>query len=246
MAPRSAAQSLNASAKLAGFLLLFYIAILLAAGLVLDGFHAPGDVARTAANIRAGELQYRTGLVLQLLGGMTALPLGWAFYALVKGVDANLALLALLWRAAEALMGGLASVFRFMALSLYAAGPAAAGWGGEQPLVRLMLGGPRVTFPIAVIYFSIGSTIFFHLLLKSRAIPRVLAATGVIGSVMATILGFSLLIAPAWGDALSWLWAPMLVAEVGTALWLLIRGVDFAYWQGVSGPPDAPDAASSR
>jgi Domain of unknown function (DUF4386) len=245
MAQATDKKALNVYARLAGFLFLFYIVVYLPGSLIMGSYHVAGDFAQTAANIRGSQTLYRTSLVLQLLGGMTALPLGWAFYALLKQVDKNLALLALLWRVGEAIIGGLAAVFRFMALSLFTGGSATLAPEGQQALASLLLSGPRATFPIAVIYFSIGSAIFFKLLLRSRAIPRLLAAVGVLGSMLATFLGFAMLVFPAQSGALVWFWGPMLVAEVGTALWLLIRGADFGHWNARSAALGARNSASS-
>ena len=37
------------------------------------------------------------------------------------------------------------------------------------------------------------------------------------------------------------LFAPILIAEMGLALWLLIKGVDLAKWQAVSAAPRRSD-----
>lgn len=223
---------LQVYARLGGFLYLFYIAALLPGIMIMSGFHVRGDFAQTATNIQAGELFYRTGLVLQLIGGMTAIPLGWAFYALLKHVDRNLALLALLWRVAESIFFGVLLILLFVRLNIYTARVVAFSPEQQQVLTGFLSSGREGSWSLAFIYFSIGSTIFFYLLLKSRFIPKALALLGLVGSPLVTLSGFAMLLAPdTIGIFKWWPWAPIGIAEIATGLLLLIRGADLRSWQ---------------
>jgi hypothetical protein len=83
----------------------------------------------------------------------------------------------------------------------------------------------------AAIFFAVGSTLFSWLLLRGRMIPVALARLGVFASLLlvvilplqrAGLLGG----AAGWSSSLTWLiWLPMLVFEVGLALWFLVKGV---------------------
>src|SRR5207248_9679402 len=70
------------------------------------------------------------------------------------------------------------------------------------------------------------TTLFRSLLLRSRMIPRALSGLGIFASVLVTLLGFANLIVPRYSGTLSPGWIAILMAEVLTGLWLLIRGVD--------------------
>src|SRR5947208_1454888 len=111
--------SLNRFARLAGFLFLFYIGIVLAGTYITSGYVVKNDAIATAANINAAELTYRTGLLMQFAGSMTAVALGWALYVLLRPVDRNWALLALLFRVAEGIVGAIGSVSDWTTLALY-------------------------------------------------------------------------------------------------------------------------------
>jgi len=73
--------------------------------------------------------------------------------------------------------------------------------------------------------FAIGSTFFCWLLLRGHMLPRVLAWTGVVASVI-LVVGLPLQLGGLLGAPLTMLmWMPMLAFEVPAGLWLLIKGV---------------------
>src|SRR5947208_15774186 len=110
---------LNRFARFAGFLFLFYIAVGLGGTYITGAFVVKNDAVATAANINAAELTYRAGLLMQFAGSMTAVALGWALYVLLRHVDRNWALLALLFRVAEGIVGAIGSVSDWTTLALY-------------------------------------------------------------------------------------------------------------------------------
>lgn len=116
-----------------------------------------------------------------------------------------------------------------------------------QAAAGLLQATRAAAFPVTVLFFSIGSLIFFILFLRARFIPLWLAWSGVIGSAFAAVLAVtSLLVAspPAW---LSQLWIPPVVAEIAGGLLLLLRGADLRYWFcNTSRQSDAGAEACSR
>ena len=231
---------LNGYARLAGFMYLFVIGVYILGDYVASSLHVRGDFAQTAANIAASETNYRLGLVLQLLASATTILLGGTLYAVLKPVHAEWALMALLWRVAETVVGGFAVISKFTAMNVYlgaAAGPAA----GSEALVDIIRYGAGVSFPVSTAYFSLGSLVFFWLFLRSRFIPRWLAGLGLIASALVTGMSFATLVIPSQTSAWQFLWAPIFVAEVLAAFWLLLRGVDVRSWNKSS-----VDAAERR
>jgi hypothetical protein len=73
--------------------------------------------------------------------------------------------------------------------------------------------------------FAIGSTFFCWLLLRGRMLPRALAWTGLVASVI-LVIGLPLELGGLLGAPLTMLmWIPMLAFEVPAGLWLLAKGV---------------------
>ena len=78
---------------------------------------------------------------------------------------------------------------------------------------------------VAATLFAIGSTFFCWVLLRGHMLPRALAWTGVVASVI-LVVGLPLQLGGLLGAPLTMLmWMPMLAFEVPVGLWLLAKGV---------------------
>jgi hypothetical protein len=78
---------------------------------------------------------------------------------------------------------------------------------------------------VAATLFAIGSTFFCWLLLRGHMLPRALAWTGMVASVI-LVVGLPLQLGGRLGAPLTMLmWMPMLAFEVPGGLWLLGKGV---------------------
>lgn len=227
-------KSVQSYARLTGFLYLLILGLTTVSGQMADALHVKGDFARTAASIRDGEIVYRTGLVLELAAAALVVLLAWSTFKVLQIVDRDLALLAMLWRVGEAVLGAVYTIFAFIGLAIYTGavvGPAAE----MEALAGLLRLGVRHGFLFAVLYFSLGSVLFFSLLLRSRLIPRPLAGLGLFASASVTLYGLAQLILPRSASALGMAgWAPILAAEFLVGLWLTIKGVNLAAWRGRS------------
>lgn len=223
-------RSLNAYARLGGFMYLFVLGTYIVADFVMGGFPVRGEFADAAASVRAAEPYYRTVMALQLVSSIGTIILGGAFYVLLKPVDRNLALFALLWRVVETMFGGLAVVFRLMTLNLYQGAASVFGVEEQQALATMIAQGSRASFPVSTAYFSFGSILFFYLLLKSRFMPRALGWFGLVASVLVTLMSFATLVFPKQSSDFEFLWAPIFIAEIATGVWLLVKGADFDWW----------------
>lgn len=88
-----------------------------------------------------------------------------------------------------------------------------------------------VQYGESAIYFAVGSLLFSWLLMRGAMIPSALAWLGIVASALLVVI-LPLQLAGLFGGAMSWsssatwlVWLPMLVFEVGLALWLLVKGV---------------------
>jgi hypothetical protein len=228
MTARIAAGSQSSYARLAG-LMYFFTAFDLTGFVILSRISGSGTFLDTAHSIAASETLYRIGLLCGLLGTMSTVLLAIGLYVTLKPVDANLALTALLFRVAESVIGGVAVVFSFANLQIYLVANHASAFDAGQlgALADLVSRTSSVGINISVIFFSVGSTIFFYLFLRSNYIPRFLALWGVLGSLfcMAAFVGNLLL--PQSSDALLGVGGlPIGIAEPVLGLWLLIRGIN--------------------
>ena len=163
------------------------------------------------------------------LYAISAVLLAIGLYVTLKPVDGNLAMMALLFRLAESVIGGVAIVFSFANLQIYLEANHASAFDAGQlgALADLFSRTSAVGINISVIFFSVGSTIFFYLFLRSNYIPRFLALWGVLGSVFCVAAFVGNLLLPQSSDALLGIGGlPIGIAEPFLGLWLLVRGIN--------------------
>ena len=90
----------------------------------------------------------------------------------------------------------------------------------------LAIGAQGFGMSVGFILLGLGSTVFAYLLLKSRYIPRALAAWGVFSSLVLAIVALTILAFPRLGEVIGMAYmGPMGIYEVGLGLWLIVKGV---------------------
>ena len=115
-------------------------------------------------------------------------------------------------RVEQPVVAGLGMIFRL----------AEGGLGTALYLTGITMSRPTL---VAATLFAIGSTFFCWLLLRGRMLPRGLAWTGLLASIV-LVVGLPLQLGGLLGPPFTMLiWMPMLAFEVPGGLWLLVRGV---------------------
>lgn len=186
-----------------------------------------GDDAATSGNLAANEWLFRIGIVSEIVLFMLVVSLALALYVILKAVDENLALAALLFRLGEGVVGGIVTVISGLMPLLLLDGEAAFGTAQMQALVGSFLDVRTAGLDIIMIFMSPGGIIFCYLFLKSRYVPSILAIWGIV--TYSTMLGYSFvhILFPDLPEMVSIiLFTPGGLFEVTLGLWLLFRGVD--------------------
>jgi Domain of unknown function (DUF4386) len=211
-------------ARLAGLMYVLVLLLDIAGGLTVSGIAGTGSFVEISHRIVASETLYRIGLSISLAGSLSTILLAVSLYATLKRVDGNLTMLALLFRSAESAIGAVGIVLAFSALQINLAVDHANAFDANQ-LGALANFSPSAT-EVSAICFSVGSAIFFYVFLKSGYIPRALSAWGIFASLVYVVVWFTDLIVPNHPGLVNVVGSlPILVAEVSTALWLLIAGI---------------------
>jgi len=163
------------------------------------------------------------GVVLALAMCASALVLAVTLFAITRGVDPDLAMLAMTFRVGEGVIG---AAFMPVRLALRSLERAAGGTAdAAAALTPLVLKARTYNVMLAATFFAAGSLLFCWLLLRGRLIPAALAWIGVAASAILIVV-LPLQIAGLAGAPLtSYMWLPMLVFEVGAAFWLIVKGV---------------------
>jgi hypothetical protein len=219
-------ESQRAYARVAGLFYLLVLAFDISGLVITSSIEGGGGFGQTVRDIVASQGLYRLGLCLALIGSMSTIPLAIGLYVTLKPVDGNLAMTALLFRTAEAVVGAVGIVGAFAVLQIYLQASHTVAFNADQLRDLIVMHPLGASTTIAAIFFSTGSTIFFYIFLRTQYIPRILSALGVFASVLYLAIWFTGLVAPGAPGLVQVLGSvPILIAEVSTGLWLLIAGI---------------------
>lgn len=221
-------------ARIAGFAyLLIIILSVLSVNFIDTRLIVPGDVAATANNIMTHETLFRVGMLGVIMIYASVIVLSSALYVLLKTVDKNLALLALLFRSAEAVLGATTVLLSFIVLQLLHGAVDSTVFNAQQlqVLVGLLLNVRTAGLDIVLILVGLGGTVFCYLFFKSKFVPRILAAWGLFTYLSMLVLAIVSIVLPDH---------PVMIETILYALggffellfgaWLLFKGVDRKQW----------------
>jgi hypothetical protein len=211
------------SARAAGYAFLLYIALGISA-MVLFGRATRGEgIAAQLATVALHASDVRIAAVLTLFCSFCAVVLGVTLWAITRDEDPDLAMLGLVFRVGEGVIGGMA-IERSMGLLWLATatGSDAPDSQSAHALGAFLL---DVQSTAGAIFFGVGSLFFSWLLLRGRMIPTALAWLGLVASIL-WVVGLPLQLAGVLPDAATWfIYIPMAAFEIPLALWFIFKGV---------------------
>ncbi|NHQ87699.1 DUF4386 domain-containing protein [Iodobacter sp. HSC-16F04] len=186
---------------------------------LLDGSSA----ARSAANLIASNSLYRIGLATDLLTFVGVAVLVWALFLLLREIDSHLAVLALIFRTIELGVHFSAIAFGMVGMSLLGGGEYTGGLTQSQlhSMVGMVLHGQMAGLGIGFIPLGLGSAVFAFLLFRSGYVPKILAAWGILASVLLASYSFGVVLSPNTSDYFVAGMLPMFIYEVSLGFWLL-------------------------
>jgi hypothetical protein len=218
----------HTATKVVGFLYLIQMATgIFGQSYVRDQLIVRGDATKTAQNIIGAERLFRLSIAGDLVTYTGVIVLIWAFYVLVRPVNKNLALLAAFFRLAENAVLCAATVNSLVALKLLSGAGELKAFEASQlhSLAMLVLSAQGLGMNVGFTLLGLGSTVFAYLLLKSRYVPKALAAWGIFSSLVLAAGTLAIMVFPGLGVVGLAYMMPMGIYEVGLGLWLLVKGI---------------------
>jgi hypothetical protein len=185
-----------------------------------------GNDAATVTNISANLPLFRIGIASEILMYVLVVLLAFSLYTVLKSVDKNLALLALLWRMGEAILGGATTVLSGLIPIMLVERGSVFGPEQFQTLVKLFLDIRSAGLDIVLIFIGLGGTIFLYLFFKSKFVPKILAVWGMLTYLLMLLLSFTSILTPISETTKMAFYAPGGVFELIFGLWLLIKSVN--------------------
>jgi hypothetical protein len=170
--------------------------------------------------------RYRLTLSADLLMFLLVIVMSWALYLVTRPINRGAALLALLFRFGEGLLGCVVICIGTMALvTLRAEGWDGFGAAQLGSLASISWGVNGAIWNVLFILMGIGAMIFVHLLNIAKAIPRWLGAWGLFTYVSMTAYGFAKLLLPDLPRELMGVMLPGAAFEFVFGVWLMAKGV---------------------
>jgi len=230
MTVRNIDNSQRTAAKVAGISGLLTVAIVVFANYVLlNPLIVPGNAVETARNIVAHETQFRITAVCFLIYSAGVVVLLAALYLILRPVNQGLALVGALFRLVFALLWLLTTLNLLSALRLLGSASYLQAFEADrlQVLARLHLAANFDAYYVGLPFFGLAATVCSYLWLKSKYIPKGLAAFGVISSAWCVICAFVFLIFPDFNKTINdyWFDSPMALFEMALSFWLLFKGL---------------------
>jgi hypothetical protein len=220
------AAEVNVYARLAGLAYLVIILLgIFSVNLITEKLVVPGDIAMTLSNIVAHGGLFRLGLASEIVMYALVILLAYALYVVLRPVNRNLALLALLWRVSEAIVGSALTVSSgILPLSLLDTG-GALDTSQLYALLDALLSVRIAGLDVVLLFVGLGGTVFCYLFWKSHFVPRILAAWGIVTYLSMLMLALASLLTSIDESAKLILYAPGGLFEITMGLWLLFKGV---------------------
>ena len=210
----------TSNARIAGVAFLAYIAVGITDMVINSRAKAGADAAAKLGSMAQHTSDIRLTVLFGIIEVFCALVLAVTLWAITRDVDRDVAMLGLVCRAAEGVLGALAIPHTLSLLWLAnTADPATKQALGPY----LFNGGGGMAF--TAIFFAVGSLLFAWLLRRGRLIPVVLAWIGVVASLLLVIVLPLQLAGYVSGPLTQWVWLPMFFFEVPVAIWFLVKGV---------------------
>ncbi len=214
--------------------LVIIITAMINAGFIDARLIVEGQTAATIENILPGDLLFRIGMVCVVIIYASVIVLSWAFYVLLKPVNNHLALLALLLRTTEAVVGAATIFFSVVVLQLVT-GEVSSN-AVETPsmmiLIESLLNARTATLDIVLIFVGLGGTVFCYLLFISQYIPKFLSLWGIFTYFSMLVLVLLSLLSqnhPVIIETV--LYGLGSLFELIIGVWLLIKRIDMKQWE---------------
>lgn len=187
------------------------------------------DINLTINNITANEFLFRFGLVCELILYASVIILSVLLYLILKGVNKNLALLAMVFRSGEGLLGITIVLSSFIVLGLLNNQINAASVESAQSniLIWALLSAHSRALYIVLFLIGIGGTLFLYLFYKSSYIPGIISIWGMFTYISMLILSLIIILFPEYPRIIEMiLYGLGALFELTIGLWLLIKGIN--------------------
>jgi len=207
----------------AAFLFVFVASIL--SSLILQSVVGSGGISDTLMNISDNPTLMRISILIGLVTSVGIVVLAVLLYVVLNKQNKIIALVALGWWLAEAILLAVSKIglLALIPLSQEFVGAGASSASYFQTLGNFLYSGVfQQGDNIHMLFYSLGGVLWFYLFYVSRYIPRVLSILGLIIESVG-LIGMVLLLLAVSDNML--FFYPIIVLELTIGLWLVVKGI---------------------
>jgi hypothetical protein len=189
----------------------------------------PGDAAQTFSNVIMHQQLFRFGVASNLAVFAVDVILITSLYLVLKPVDDNLALAALLFRLIETVVLVVMTLNDFHVLRMISGAAYLRAFDPNrlQAMALLSWGGHGDGYNLGLVFSGIGGTLFCGLWVKSAYVPEALARWGVLSSLLLGMATATFILFPDFEKPFSVIFygGPIFIFELTMGFWLLVKGI---------------------
>ena len=184
-----------------------------------------GDINQTVNNILTNQFLFRLGISGSLILYLLVIVLSALLYLILKSVNKNIALSALVFRTGEAIIGVATVLAGFLVLNLL--NHSFDGTDAQLNIINALLVVRVDGLYIILALIGVGGTLFLYLFYKSSCIPAALSLWGMFTYLSMLILSFIVILFPGLPRIMALVvFGAGALFELSIGFWLLIKGVD--------------------
>jgi len=193
---------------------------------LLEPLIVPGNIIDSMTNISNNALQMRASILGEMITAFGIVMIGVLMYVILKKQDLKIAIVAMGLYLVEAAILAVSRIPAFALLLVSQESVIAGHPGYLVALANTLFEAMTFGYELHMLPFALGATLFYCLFYKSGFLPRGLSLLGIVAAPMALIgsllglLGYDL---PMLVYAIVFL--PNLPFELGTGLWLMVKGL---------------------
>ena len=220
---------------------LAYLFIIVAGGcgelFIRNNIIVSGNAAATAHNIMASQLLWRISIAADLVMHLCDIVLMLVLYVLLKPVNKNLALMAMMFNLIQTAVLVANKMSLLMPLFFLSNADYLKPVDPQQlqAFSYLFVSTHGLGFGNGLIFFGCVCLINGYLIYQSGYLPKIIGLMMQVAGLCYLTNSFALIIAPALA---SWLFPavlmPALIAELSLCFWLMVKGVNLNKWREVT------------
>lgn len=211
--------------KVAGITFILLIVMHMASMFFFDPYANPKDIAAVLRDLSNDPTNGYISFFLLLTSHLGAIVLAVMLYIVLSAYDKSLALLAMAFRLAEAVIGTYGNTNMLTLFTMSKGAQEATDLTMHHFSAQVLFSASYSSFVIGAISFGIGSLIFNYLFFKSRFVPRFISVFGMVASLL-VLFGMILDITTVGnGSIILAIWLIMMVSELMYGFWLPLKGI---------------------